>query len=287
VLIEINKAKLFFDTYGSELKLLPNKVLKKPTLIVLHGGHGFADHTLYVEFWSQFKDIVQIIFIDQHGCGRSEAGSEASWNLARWGNDLHLFCQMFGIEQPIIAGVSMGGHVIGEYVRHYADNLGGIILCNTEARFDLNALAAQFVKHGHLKAAESCLALYNDPNEETWQDYAKYGLPLYAKNAYSAEEKQRCLGNRAVFFNYLKHEVHHFDYREDLKKLNCPALIMAGVRGSHTPESAEEMAACIPTKWCQYEVFADAGAPVYKDEPILAEKVVREYLKKFTAVYWE
>jgi hypothetical protein len=31
----------------------------------------------------------------------------------------------------------------------------------------------------------------------------------------------------------------------------------------------------------QYEVFADAGTPVYKDEPAMTEKVVREFLKKF------
>lgn len=29
MLIEINKAKLFFDTYGAELKLLPDNLIKE------------------------------------------------------------------------------------------------------------------------------------------------------------------------------------------------------------------------------------------------------------------
>lgn len=61
--IKINDGNLFFDVYGSKLSLIKDSVEQKPTLIVLHGGHGFADHTLYVEFWSQFQDIMQVIFI--------------------------------------------------------------------------------------------------------------------------------------------------------------------------------------------------------------------------------
>ncbi|MDO8955090.1 MAG: hypothetical protein Q7V63_09625 [Gammaproteobacteria bacterium] len=38
--ININGCKLFFDVYGSKLKILPTEVKEKPTLIVLHGGHG-------------------------------------------------------------------------------------------------------------------------------------------------------------------------------------------------------------------------------------------------------
>ena len=70
--ITVNETKLFFDVYGSKLSIKPDKVEKKPTIIVLHGAHGCSDHTNYVEFWSQFSDIAQVIFLDQRGCGRNE-----------------------------------------------------------------------------------------------------------------------------------------------------------------------------------------------------------------------
>jgi len=35
----------------------------------------------------------------------------------------------------------------------------------------------------------------------------------------------------------------------------------------------EEIASCIPPRWCEYELFADAGSPVYKDEPIYGNSV--------------
>ena len=98
--IEVNGTKLFFDVYGSALKVEKSNVIEKPTLIVLHGGHGFIDHTLYVEFWSQFSDQAQVVFLDQRGCGRSSPDKEEHWNLKTWAEDLYQFCQKLDIKNP-------------------------------------------------------------------------------------------------------------------------------------------------------------------------------------------
>lgn len=278
--IKINDGKLFFEVYGSKLILDKDSISTKPTMIVLHGGHGFADHTLYVEFWSQFQDMVQVIFIDQHGCGRSDSGKPGSWNLSRWANDIKGFCDTLEIDKPILAGVSMGGHVIGEYIRNYSESLGGVILCNTEAKFAYKDVADQFLRNSHIEVSNACINLYENPNEDTFQEYAKYCLPLYAKNAYSPEEKKRCIGNKDVFIHYLKNEMNKFDYREDLKSVSCPTLIMAGERGSHTAESALEMANYVPKELLAYCLFEDADSPVYKDEPEKAKITVEKYLNK-------
>lgn len=280
--IDVNGCKLFFDVYGSKLHLVEGGVIEKPTLIVLHGGHGFADHTLYVEFWSQFADMAQVVFLDQRGCGRSDLRSSYEWNLKQWGRDVFDFCAQLGIKKPILAGISMGGHVIGECIKNCNDLLGGAIFCNTEAHFSANDVASQFEKHGYLDAAKACIALYATPSNETFADYAKYCLPLYAKNAYSTEEKKRCIGHKEVFLHFIKNEANTFDYRDDLRNVTYPTLIMAGERGSHTAEAAYEMSRFIPSKWCDYHLFQDAGAPVYKDEPGMSYNVVKEFLTKFT-----
>ena len=119
--ITINGCKLFFDVYGSKLDIQATSIKEKLTLLILHGGHGMIDHTLYVEFWSQFSDIAQVIFLDQRGCGRSDLRTPNEWNLQYWANDLYEFCQTLGIEKPILAGVSMGGHVMCEYLSRYSN----------------------------------------------------------------------------------------------------------------------------------------------------------------------
>ena len=86
--INIGSATLFFDIYGSKLDI-KTTITEKPTLLVLHGAHGLVDHTLYVEFWSQFSDIAQVIFLDQRGCGRSDWRNKNEWNVKRWGEDVY------------------------------------------------------------------------------------------------------------------------------------------------------------------------------------------------------
>lgn len=144
--IKVNNTRLFFDIYGSALDIKPNKVTTKPTLIVLHGGHGIVDHTLYVEFWSQLSAIAQVIFLDQRSVGRSDEVDLAECNLQNWGQDVVDFCAALGVKKPIIAGVSMGGHIMGELVAKHPQFPGGLIFCNTEAKFDLDAMVEMFAE---------------------------------------------------------------------------------------------------------------------------------------------
>lgn len=64
-----------------------------------------------------------------------------------------------------------------------------------------------------------------------------------------------------------------------LTKVTFPTLIMAGELGSHTPEAAYEMAQHIPEEWGTYELFENAGSPVYKDEPETAKLVIETHLR--------
>jgi pimeloyl-ACP methyl ester carboxylesterase len=48
----------------------------KPTLLLLHGGPGF-DYTSYKPAFSALADIVQIVYLDHRGNGRS-SGEDAN-----------------------------------------------------------------------------------------------------------------------------------------------------------------------------------------------------------------
>jgi pimeloyl-ACP methyl ester carboxylesterase len=279
--IHINQCKLFFDIYGSKLSITPTEVKEKPTLIILHGGHGMVDHTLYVEFWSQFSDICQVIFLDQRGCGRSEWGVPEEWSLSHWADDLHQFCKALDIKKPILAGVSMGGHVMCEYLRHHSDNLGGLIFCNTEARFILDDVCQKLSELGGHEVGEIARIQFTNPTKESAQMYQKMCIPYYAKNAYSPSEIARCKQNIPVLSHFYKHHIQYFDYVEDLKKINCPTLLMVGESSPlHLPARAEEMARQISPALLTHYIFKNAGAPVYKDSPKEAFTVVSTFLTK-------
>jgi pimeloyl-ACP methyl ester carboxylesterase len=273
--------KIFFDVYGCKLNIQPTSVSEKPTLIILHGGPGLVDHTLYVEFWSQFSDVAQVIFLDQRGCGRSDRRTATEWNLQYWAADLYQFCQILGIEKPILAGISMGGYVLCEYLAQHSESASGVIFCNTEAKFILEDVCKKFSELAGAEVAEIAREQLTNPTSKTAQVYQQKCVKYFAKNAYSVQEISRCKQNIEALSHFYKDEMQTFNYLEDLKKIKCPALLMVGESSPlHLPIRAEEMAEKITPELVTLHLFKDAGAPVYKDSPKEAEKAVRLFLEK-------
>lgn len=92
----------------------------------------------------------------------------------------------------------------------------------------------------------------------------------------------RCKQHIEVFTHFYKNYIRSFDYLNDLKKIQCPTLFMVGASSPlHLPIRAEEMAKQIAPELVTLHSFKNAGAPVYKDSPEEAEKVVRHFLEKF------
>lgn len=284
--ITINDCKIFFDVYGSKLDILPDRVIEKPTLIVLHGGHGMVDHTVYVNFWSRFSDIAQVILIDQRGCGRSDQRNSSEWNLKQWAEDLHIFCRLLGINQPIIAGVSMGGHVMLDYIRRYPDEAQALIFCNTEAQFILEDVCAVMERKAGKNVAELLRKQFTQPTPETQKEYQQKCVPHYGKKGYTQNEVSRCIQHPEVFVHYCKDELLQFNYLDALDKIKVPTLLMVGQESPlHPPIRAFEMTDRIEKSLVEMHVFEGAGAPVYNDAPAEAEQVVRQFVRSLENQY--
>ncbi len=86
----------------------------KPVLLCLHGGPGL-DHSTLKPVLSSLSDMAQVIYLDQRGHGRSDRSSREHWTLAQWADDVREFCNVLGIENPIVLGVSFGGYVAMTY----------------------------------------------------------------------------------------------------------------------------------------------------------------------------
>jgi proline iminopeptidase len=177
-------------------------------------------------------------------------------------------------------GLSMGGHALCEYIRHYPEHPGGLIFCNTEARFDLSEVFIELKQRAGDEVAEIARLQLSQPTAEITQEYLRKVVPYYAKNAYTSAEVARCEKNIALFNHYCSHEMNNFNYLEDMENVQCPTLIMAGDDSPlHRLSFATEMAERIPQSLVQLEIFSGCGAPVYKDDPEKSFTVVSNFLQ--------
>jgi pimeloyl-ACP methyl ester carboxylesterase len=301
-----NDIRIFYKVYGSTREAEGEINTNQPTLIFLHGGPGVVDHSLYVPFWSKFsgKEMMgsglQVIFIDHRGCGRSfydkdgvrDYGDSSRWNLPQWGKDVHTFFKTLGIRKPIIAGVSFGGVVAMSCAVQFPTELGGLILSDTDARFDLEEVLLHFTGKVKSKGGDeqevtrvhkAARKMFTETTAETYENYVRLCMPYCAANPYNAKLISECVKNEAVAYLYNRNELTKFNFLPELKKVECQVLIISGDRNPvHTAESAKRTAAAIQPDKLNFKIFSGAGSPVYADRENEVIALINQYLDKLS-----
>src|ERR1700719_4689130 len=95
--IQVDDVKLFFDVEGSKLRPEGTAMRQMPTLLLLHGGPGF-DHSGFKPAFTEMATVVQLVYLDLRGNGRSDAGPPNKWSLEQWAEDVHSFCEALSID---------------------------------------------------------------------------------------------------------------------------------------------------------------------------------------------
>jgi pimeloyl-ACP methyl ester carboxylesterase len=107
---------------------------RRPIVVCLHGGPGF-DHSTLKPFLGPLEDVAQLIFLDHRGQGRSDESTPSRWNLDTWIDDVAAFCDVLGVERPIILGQSFGEMVgLGVAIR-YPELPSRLVVSSSLARF--------------------------------------------------------------------------------------------------------------------------------------------------------
>ncbi|MFD5462304.1 alpha/beta fold hydrolase [Kitasatospora sp. NPDC127059] len=84
-------------------------------------------------------DEVRVLAPDQRGFGGTELGTdEPSLDLVA--DDLALLLDAAGIDRAVVGGLSMGGYVALAFARRHPDRLSGLLLANTRATADTDAV---------------------------------------------------------------------------------------------------------------------------------------------------
>src|SRR5438874_1542136 len=149
------------------MELVPDGSImrKRPVVVCLHGGPGF-DHSTLKPFLGPLEDEAQLIFLDHRGQGRSDESTPSRWNLDTWIDDVAAFCDVLGIERPIILGQSFGGMVALGVAIRYPELPARLVVSSSPARFRVERALAMFEELGGEKARAVAARFFRDKPDQ-------------------------------------------------------------------------------------------------------------------------
>eukprot|EP00913_Durusdinium_trenchii_P028413 g26641.t1 len=228
-------------------------------------------------------DVAQIVYIDHRGSGRSATGDPESHTLENNIDDLDALREHLGLERVAILGVSYGGMVAQGYAIRYPERVSNLILCVTAPSYRFLDEAQQILnERGTLEQIAICEHLWNASFTSSEQLYDYYRLmgPLYSVR-FDPEKFEENWGQSIRNFEQLNYGfgsfLKTFDYTEDLSKIICPTLVIAGARDWICPPAQSEIIAeRIPR--AHLKIFPNSSHAVSTDERAAFLAAVRGFL---------
>jgi pimeloyl-ACP methyl ester carboxylesterase len=277
--VQVGDVRLFFDVEGSKLRPDGPRMREVPTLLLLHGGPG-SDHSPHKPAFSVLTDVVQVIYLDHRGAGRSDRSSPDRWNLAQWADDVKAFCDVLEIQRPIVLGVSFGGFVAMTYATRYPDHPGKLILNSTKGRRGgVSRMLAACRRLGGAPAEQALRAQIENPCPETVAEFQRVCGPLGHRQPMDPDRMARQIRNMELWAHFLGGEINQFDLLPDLDRVKCPTLVLGAEDDVATPiGDSEDIAAALPAHLVRFERFANAGHAIFFDEPERFFAVLREFI---------
>lgn len=277
----VNGARLYVDIEGAGL--VPDGLLmrEKPTLLLLHGGPG-GDHSIFKPLFSQLSDLVQIVYYDHRGNGRSGGQDPATWTLAQWGDDVRGLCEALGIEKPIVYGVSFGGFVAQAYATRHPGHARKLVLASTAATIEFQEIFAAFERVGGARARAVAEAYWLNPTAESRAAYFNVCLPLYSASPTASRDwlARTIVKNDVAFhFNGPDNEQGRMDFRADLARVTCPVLVLSGDRDPIMPPAFSSIiAASLPPGKVRLQQFAGCSHSIAADDPAGLVSALRTFI---------
>ncbi len=270
--------RLFVDVEGAGWQRVDDRLEAKPTLVLLHGGPGM-DHSGYRSFFGGFADVVQVVYYDHRGNGRSDRDDPARWTLDVWADDVVRLCDALGVEHPVVLGNSFGGMVAMAYATRHPQHPRGLVLSSTAANHDHDQIVARFRELGGDDVGAAADRFWSDPTSADLAEYLSVCGPHYTQSPGNLFEDRATIVNVDVLQHWGSGEGQTFDLLDGLDRIVCPTLLLAGRLDPVCPiEGMERIAARIPAALRQFQVFDDCGHGVFRDASDRAAAALRSFI---------
>lgn len=278
--VEVNGTRLYVDVEGSALVPDGPRMRPKPTLLLLHGGPGF-DHSMFKPLFAQLRDLVQVIYYDHRGNGRSKCPDRDTWTLAQWGEDVKGLCDALGILKPIVFGFSFGGIVAQAYATRYPKHARGLVLASTLAKMEYGTMFEAFSRIAGAEARAIAEGYWTNPTPKAHATYLEKCHPHFNRRERPDPDMHaRMEINHAVATHFAEGEMATFDYRAGLPAIRCPVLVTVGDHDPVTPlPFSEEIVRHLTPRKVRFEIFEGCGHGVHIDAPRRAMLVLRDFIE--------
>lgn len=209
-----------------------------PALLLVH-GHPF-DHTMWQPQIDRFSRTHRVIAPDLRGYGDTPLGAMTeSTDLGEFAEDLVELLDELGVEQCVLAGLSMGGQIAMELYRRHPRRVRGLVLADTfpaaeteEGKRVRNAVADRLLRDGMRGYADEVIDRMVAP---------------YNTHAAPHVHRMMCATDPVAAAAALRGRAERPDYRETLAAATVPALVVVGRDDTYTPVTdAEDMHALLP-----------------------------------------
>ncbi|WWD19974.1 hypothetical protein CI109_104447 [Kwoniella shandongensis] len=277
--IEINGARLAYRISGRE---------DLPLLIDFHGGRGFGSHGKGFQSAFPLTDIVRLLAFDFRGHGQSS--STRPYTFAQIVDDIEALRKHFaGDRKVIISGGSFGGFIAQQYALTYPDSLSHLILRGTapshhheeQALATLRERAPSRAPMASENMLKKVFGAFKDDNEFRLIIYSI--LPLYTEGEWDRDAVLESARN--IIFNAESHnslyseEEKYFDYRDRLKEIEVPTLIIVGEKDWITPPTQSKIIH-EGIKNSKLHIFPNANHSVQSEKHAEVIALIRRFLSE-------
>jgi 3-oxoadipate enol-lactonase len=209
-----------------------------------------TDLTLWDDQVAAFGDRFRILRYDQRGHGGTDVPALPA-DFDQLSGDLAGLFDAFGIAQAVLVGVSMGAVTALRFTAEHRSRVSALVLSDGNAATPPNGAAA-WDERIAIAALNGMPALV-EPTVSRW----------FAKSSYAAGgpvlDKVRAMIRRTPFDGFVRAvaALQSFDFRADLGRIACPALLLAGAEDGALPTAMRGMADAIPG--AEFTVIEAAG----------------------------
>jgi pimeloyl-ACP methyl ester carboxylesterase len=243
-----------------------------PAIVFMHGA--VMDRSMFDLQLAGLSDEFRTIAVDHRARTERWEGPYDLWDLA---DDLHGFLDQFGLDRPVIAGMSMGGYVALRFALRYPDRVRGIVMIASTALPNTPEEQVEFARD---------FEKVNDAPTIP-RDWAEWVASVVFGETTRREHPELVESWIEHWMQYsgpsLVHEANCWLVREDLTarlpEIDAPVLIAHGSEDAAIPlERAAAMVDHLPE--ARLAVFEGAGHTVNVEAAERVNDALRSFLRE-------
>lgn len=232
-----------YITTSDSVKLFVKRSGSGYPVLFVHGGPGSNSYYFEKEGGDVFSKDVQLIYLDQRGCGRSDAAKNNDYSLARVVKDFDEVRRQLGYTQWMVMAHSFGGVLATEYAYEYQPTIKAMVYLNCTINVPYtagNGIAKGLELLGNSKEDQSHFLNDSIPILQRWFDMfnrLREKRIVYQLMFDKAENK--AIDDSLMSMPFLKYDYaqklwNYKEYFEDFSpktaQINVPVLVISGTR---------------------------------------------------------